>query len=64
MLSHLGGVVGTGRLTRPLAAMRRRAPERILTAIPPSWHLVAFARGCYEKHARFAGFAREDFVYG
>jgi hypothetical protein len=71
MLSYLGGVVGRGQLTRPSAAKRKSvaaghafAHKRIVTAYPPLRPLISLGYKRHEKHARFAGFAREDFVYG
>lgn len=71
MLSYLGGVVGPGQLTWPPATKRKSgaagrafAHKRIETAYPPLRSLISPGHKRNEKHAGFAGFAREDFVYG
>lgn len=71
MFSYLGGVVGSGQL-RWLPATKRKnvaaghefAHKRIATAYPPLRPLITLGYKRYEKQARVAGFAREDFVYG
>jgi hypothetical protein len=71
MLSHLGGVAGTGRLTRLLAVGQRRsgtshafALTRIPMASAPSRSLVMHCRRPCEIPVRLASFEWEDFVYG